>query len=301
MTTSLLLRAGARTLPSSNRAAIPTEARANAPLNHTQDGDDDNQWQDLNDAKRQHTIQIAEIQANQVALVIFKSKQETLDLFVAVPAKVFQDKFENIMSARESIVNSMWPILLVYILCCTWFLTYWVMRSLQNLKNSFKDIELKGQGIALSDKKFDVEFASFVAYFNSLIQRLQMNYAQASRFSSDAAHELRTPLTVIKGYVEMLSKDQLTAPADKSRAFNRVGSEITRMETLIQDLLLLAELGESGARDIEVIDLSEIVSAHGTDFTTLNPDRVVGLQVTPGLSIVGSRDYISRIHSKCPQ
>jgi K+-sensing histidine kinase KdpD len=113
-------------------------------------------------------------------------------------------------------------------------------------------------------------------------------------FLGDASHELRTPLTVIKGYVEMLSKDQLTAPADKSRAFNRVGSEITRMETLIQDLLLLAELGESGARDIEVIDLSEIVSAHGTDFTTLNPDRIVGLQVTPGLSIVGSRDYISR-------
>lgn len=118
--------------------------------------------------------------------------------------------------------------------------------------------------------------------------------ARMQEFLGDASHELRTPLTVIKGYVEMLSKDQLTAPADKSRAFNRVGSEITRMETLIQDLLLLAELGESGARDIEVIDLSEIVSAHGTDFTTLNPDRIVGLQVTPGLSIEGSRDYISR-------
>jgi signal transduction histidine kinase len=119
--------------------------------------------------------------------------------------------------------------------------------------------------------------------------------ARMQEFLGDASHELRTPLTVIKGYVEMLSKDQLTATADKSRAFNRVGSEITRMETLIQDLLLLAELGESGARDIEVIDLSEIVSAHGTDFTTLNPDRVVALQVTPGLSIVGSRDYISRL------
>ncbi len=118
--------------------------------------------------------------------------------------------------------------------------------------------------------------------------------ARMQEFLGDASHELRTPLTVIKGYVEMLSKDQLTDSADKSRAFNRVGSEITRMETLIQDLLLLAELGESGARDIEVIDLSEIVSAHGTDFTTLNPDRTVGLQVTPGLSIVGSRDYISR-------
>lgn len=92
----------------------------------------------------------------------------------------------------------------------------------------------------------------------------------------------------------MLSKGQLSAPEDRSRAFNRVGGEISRMETLIQDLLLLAELGESGARDIEEIDLSEIVSAHGTDFTTLNPGRKVSVQVAPGLKIIGSRDYISR-------
>jgi K+-sensing histidine kinase KdpD len=168
--------------------------------------------------------------------------------------------------------------------------------------------------IALSTSEIDANFISDLQYLalvtlilNSFAGALLFLYfrrerrtadsaslARMQEFLGDASHELRTPLTVIKGYVEMLSKDQLTAPADKSRAFNRVGSEITRMETLIQDLLLLAELGESGARDIEVIDLSEIVSAHGTDFTTLNPDRVVGLQVTPGLSIVGSRDYISR-------
>ena len=118
--------------------------------------------------------------------------------------------------------------------------------------------------------------------------------ARMQEFLGDASHELRTPLTVIKGYIEMLSKDQLSAPEDRSRAFNRVGGEISRMETLIQDLLLLAELGESGARDIEEIDLSEIVSAHGTDFTTLNPSRKVSVQVAPGLKIIGSRDYISR-------
>lgn len=168
--------------------------------------------------------------------------------------------------------------------------------------------------IALSTSEIDANFISDLQYLalvtlilNSFAGALLFLYfrrerrtadsaslARMQEFLGDASHELRTPLTVIKGYVEMLSKDQLTAPADKSRAFNRVGSEITRMETLIQDLLLLAELGESGARDIETIDLSEIVTAHGTDFTTLNPDRTVGLQVTPGLFIVGSRDYISR-------
>ena len=118
--------------------------------------------------------------------------------------------------------------------------------------------------------------------------------ARMQEFLGDASHELRTPLTVIKGYVEMLSKDQLKEAADKKRAFDRVGNEIHRMETLVQDLLLLAELGESGARDIEKLDLSEILTAHGTDFITLNPSRNVTLGIAQGITVEASRDYLAR-------
>ena len=118
--------------------------------------------------------------------------------------------------------------------------------------------------------------------------------ARMQEFLGDASHELRTPLTVIKGYVEMLSKKQLASPEDQDRAFNRVGTEINRMENLIEDLLLLAELGESGSRDIEKMDVSELVSAHGTDFTTLNPGRKVVLKIDNALAVVASRDYLAR-------
>ena len=118
--------------------------------------------------------------------------------------------------------------------------------------------------------------------------------ARMQEFLGDASHELRTPLTVIKGYVEMLSKKQLASAEDQDRAFNRVGTEINRMENLIQDLLLLAELGESGRRDIEKMDVSELLSAHGTDFMTLNPGRKVVLKIEIDLAVVASRDYLSR-------
>ena len=118
--------------------------------------------------------------------------------------------------------------------------------------------------------------------------------ARMQEFLGDASHELRTPLTVIKGYVEMLSKNQLKEEADRERAFSRVGTEINRMESLVQDLLLLAELGESGVRDIESIDLSEILRAHGIDFITLNPRRKVELNISPDIKIEASRDYLAR-------
>lgn len=113
-------------------------------------------------------------------------------------------------------------------------------------------------------------------------------------FLGDASHELRTPLTVIKGYVEMLSKGMMTSDEDKVRAFGRVNSEIGRMETLIHDLLLLAELGESAQRDLEVIDLSALVKAHGEDFATLHPTRTVEIDVKNEILILGVRDYLSR-------
>jgi len=113
-------------------------------------------------------------------------------------------------------------------------------------------------------------------------------------FLGDASHELRTPLTVIKGYVEMLSKGMMTAEEDKARAYLRVNTEIGRMESLIHDLLLLAELGESAQRENEPLDLSELIQAHGQDFATLYPEREVHLEITNQISITGVRDYYSR-------
>jgi two-component system, OmpR family, sensor kinase len=132
-------------------------------------------------------------------------------------------------------------------------------------------------------------------YFRRVNRRTETaSLARMQEFLGDASHELRTPLTVIKGYVEMLSKGQLTKDAEKVRAFDRVGTEIARMEYLVQDLLLLAELGESGSRDFEHIDLSTLVKAYCTDFITLNPQRTVSLNIATEISIVASRDYIAR-------
>ncbi len=132
-------------------------------------------------------------------------------------------------------------------------------------------------------------------YFRRVNRRSDVaSLARMQEFLGDASHELRTPLTVVKGYVEMLSKKQLTSDADQERAFSRVSSEIKRMENLIQDLLLLAELGESGSRDVEKIDLSEILKAHGMDFKTLNPQREVSLEIEDGIEVMAPRDYLAR-------
>jgi two-component system, OmpR family, sensor kinase len=118
--------------------------------------------------------------------------------------------------------------------------------------------------------------------------------ARMQEFLGDASHELRTPLTVIKGYVEMLSKRQISDPEMQARAFDRVNSEIGRMEGLIHDLLLLAELGESAVRNQEVVDLSAIVRAHSDDFATLHPARTVEVEILDDLQVLALKEYLAR-------
>jgi signal transduction histidine kinase len=66
------------------------------------------------------------------------------------------------------------------------------------------------------------------------------------------------------------------------------------METLIHDLLLLAELGESATRENAPLDLSAICQSHSEDFKTLNADRDVEISIEAGIEIDGVHDYIAR-------
>ena len=124
------------------------------------------------------------------------------------------------------------------------------------------------------------------------LQRMQ-------RFLGDASHELRTPLTVIKGYSEMLSKGQMSDVADRARAYSRVNSEIERMENLIHDLLLLAELGESRPTTFEEIDLSELSHAHINDFELFNNGRKIDVSLEENCRLKGSREHLNRLIQNC--
>ena len=119
-------------------------------------------------------------------------------------------------------------------------------------------------------------------------------------FLGDASHELRTPLTVIKGYVELLQKNPNAGAEQTTRAYERMLAEANRMDALIKDLLLLAELGETKTdtkimSELSVIDLSAVVSTAVDDLRILQPTRPVVVAIEPGIDILGARDLILQV------
>jgi signal transduction histidine kinase len=119
-------------------------------------------------------------------------------------------------------------------------------------------------------------------------------------FLGDASHELRTPLTVIKGYVELLQKNPDADAEQTARAYERMLSEANRMDALIKDLLLLAELGETKTdtkimSELSVIDLSAVVGTSVDDLRILQPSRPVVVSIEPNVMVLGARDLILQV------
>jgi len=67
------------------------------------------------------------------------------------------------------------------------------------------------------------------------------NEAMRRDFVANVSHEIRTPLTVLSGFIETLHNLPLT-PVERDRVLTLMNQQTQRMQTLVSDLLTLAQL-----------------------------------------------------------
>ena len=131
----------------------------------------------------------------------------------------------------------------------------------------------------------------------SAVETTTRSEALMREFLGDASHELRTPLTVIRGYVEILNSGQELSEEQRERAMSRLLSESQRMSQTINDLLLLAELGEVRHEMTDVVNLSSLAANHVRDFSEQQKSRKVKYTIASDVSIVGNSEQLSRMIS----
>ncbi len=130
---------------------------------------------------------------------------------------------------------------------------------------------------------------------NEVVNSLQKNQENMREFLGDASHELRTPLTVIKGYVELLGKNQTPDAAKTAEYYERIAHEIERMQSLINDLLLIAELEDQALIEPEIINFSREVSRLSSDLKTLQTNRPIETRIEPGILVNISHNYAQQM------
>jgi two-component system phosphate regulon sensor histidine kinase PhoR len=84
-------------------------------------------------------------------------------------------------------------------------------------------------------------------------------------FVANVSHEIRSPLTVLSGFVDTLAKLPLT-PAERERALEVMRQQAERMQTLVTDLLALAQIEGAPRPSTEHwIDVAELMRRLQTD------------------------------------
>ncbi|GII33581.1 sensor histidine kinase [Planotetraspora mira] len=111
---------------------------------------------------------------------------------------------------------------------------------------------------------------------------------QQRQFAADASHELRTPLAAIRVELEAA----LLYPGDAREAISGALGAIGRLETIVADLLLLADIGAVPPTAGDEVDLGRLVAG---ELLCRAGRRPIRFHREAGVTVEGSRPLLSRL------
>jgi signal transduction histidine kinase len=119
------------------------------------------------------------------------------------------------------------------------------------------------------------ELRQLAATFNHTAKRLQLLIDQQRGFAADASHQLRTPLTALRLRLENLEPD---LAAGGLANLDAAITEIDRLAAMVEQLLALARLEESGVTPAPT-DLDAIIAGRCAHWSPLAESAGVHLSV----------------------
>ena len=133
-----------------------------------------------------------------------------------------------------------------------------------------------------------------LAFSKKLIRPFVENDERQKRFITNASHELKTPLAVISANTDMT--EVLSGKTEWTDSTHR---QITRLNTLIEDLVVLTRADEIKEADMTDVDISAIVSETAESFRSVaeSSGKKLAIQITPDLNIKCDKRSIQHVVS----
>jgi signal transduction histidine kinase len=183
-----------------------------------------------------------------------------------------------------------YPLLLAVLAFIAWRVIGAALRPVETLRSSAERISGTGQESRLPVPASRDEVHALAVTLNSMLDRLEASRSRQRTFVADAAHELRSPLASMRTQIEVAERRGEGTPLMVD-----VQAEVTRMASLVEDLLVLARLDSDTPREREprLVDLgpvvSDVVRRHAGARVPVTAD------VDPDLQVLGHRDELSRV------
>jgi len=172
------------------------------------------------------------------------------------------------------------------------------LRDYLQAGNFRRGLEIEAPGdpatmLAVSVTRFKKRRERHLLVARDITQQYHLNRKQRD-FTLNVSHELRTPLTVVHGYLETLL-DSEDEQSPRHPALSRMGEQVQRMQSVIQDLFTLSRL-EDGVETIQqapvaVFDVLQDVVRDGEEQATATHHELK-LAGEPGLWLLGDASLL---------
>jgi len=168
------------------------------------------------------------------------------------------------------------------------------LRPLQRMGVVAQDIAAGDLSRRVEPATPDTEIGRLGLALNAMLSQIEAAFAERTqsentlrRFIADASHELRTPLTSVRGYAEMLRRGAEKSPEDSTLARRRIEEESVRMSRMVDDMLVLARLGQGRPLEAGPVDLQAIARDAVADAHAVAPQRQISLEAPEEVVISG--------------
>jgi len=204
-----------------------------------------------------------------------------LILEVAVPLTETSQTLDRLL-AIEVLVS---VAVLAALAAASWWLIKRDLRPLETMAETADAIAAGDLSQRVEPAEPRTEVGRLGLSLNAMLVQIEQAFAERAatedklrRFLADASHELRTPLTSIRGYAEVFERGAKENPDDLATAMRRIEEESKRMGVMVEELLVLARLGEGRQPESAPVDLARVVSDAVADARAAAPDREISLE-----------------------
>ena len=126
-------------------------------------------------------------------------------------------------------------------------------------------------------------------------RKLRESERVKSELVSSVSHELRTPLASILGFSDLMLQRDLD-PADRRRYLELVRTEADRLAALLNDLLDLQRIEETGVQlTREELDLSKLLEAQVVLYSAQSDRHSLALESDEGCLVRADRDRLAQV------
>lgn len=116
-------------------------------------------------------------------------------------------------------------------------------RPIKHMADTMNDITedtLSQSRINIKSKDRDDELTDLSEQINNLLDKMALYVSQQKQFVEDVSHELRTPTAIVEGHLKLLNRWGKDDPQVLEESLHASLNEITRMKTLVQEMLDLS-------------------------------------------------------------